>query len=126
GEPALWVLVEHLEVGVGRSGIEVVVDLLHVLAVVALPVGQSEQPLLQDRIAAVPQGQGQAQALFVVADAGQAVLAPAVRAAAGMVMRKIIPGSGVGAVVLTNRAPLALAEVRSPLPPRLSASAVLF
>ena len=124
GELALRVLVEHLEVGVGRSGIKVVVNLLHILAVVALPVGQPEQPLLQDWITAVPQGQGQAQALLVVADAGQAILAPAVGPAAGMVMGKEIPGGAAGAVVLAYGAPLALAEVRAPLAPRLPAEAV--
>ena len=82
GKLALRILVEHLQVGVRRRGVEVVVELLHVLAVVALAVGQAEQALLEDRIAAVPQRQRQAQPLLVVADAGDAVLAPAIGAAA--------------------------------------------
>ena len=45
----LRVLVEILHVRVGRRAIEVEVVLLHVLAVVALAVGQPEEPLLEDR-----------------------------------------------------------------------------
>ena len=66
--------------------VEVEVVLLHVLAVVALAVGQAEQPLLEDRILAVPQRQREAEQLLVVADAGEAVLAPAVGARARLVV----------------------------------------
>ena len=126
GKLALRILVEHLQVGVRRRGVEVVVQLLHVLAVVALAVGQAEEPLLQNRIAAVPQRQRQAEPLLVVADAGDAVLAPAIGPAAGVVVREVIPGVAVGAVILAHRAPLALAEVRPPLPPGLLAEAIFF
>src|SRR5262249_7189068 len=105
---------------------QVVVDLLDVLTVVALAVGQAEQALLQDRVVAVPQCQRQAEALLVVADAGDAVLAPAVGAAAGVVMGEVPPGVAVGAVVLAHGAPLPLAQVRAPFLPRLAAEAVLF
>src|SRR5262249_20762287 len=86
--------------------------------------GQAEQPLLEDRVAAVPQRQRQAQALLVVADAGDAVLAPAVGAAAGVVVGEVVPGVARCAVVLADRAPLTLAEVRAPAPPALPAEAV--
>ena len=74
-------------------GIEVMPDLLHVLAVIALRVREPEEPLLQDRIAPVPQGEGEAQPAFAVGDAQQAILAPAIGAAARMLVRKIIPAS---------------------------------
>ena len=74
------ILVQKLHVRVGRRAIEVEVVLLDVLAVVPLAVGQSEEPLLEDRILPVPQGQREAEALFVIGDAGQAVFAPAVGA----------------------------------------------
>src|SRR5262249_46404459 len=61
----------------------------------------------------------------VVADAGEAVLAPAVGAAAGVVVRQVVPGVARGAVVLADGAPLPLAEVRPPAPPRRPAEAVL-
>src|SRR5271156_6912748 len=98
---------------VGRS-VKIIVVLLHILTVIALAVGQAEKPLLQDRVLSVPQRQRKTQPLLLVADARQTVLAPAIGAAACMVMRKVIPGISVAGVVLAHRAPLAFAEVRSP------------
>src|SRR5207253_946746 len=109
-----------------RRGVEVVVHLFDVLAVVAFGVGQAEEAFLQDRVAAVPESQRQAQPLLAVADAGEAVLAPAVSPAAGLVVREVFPGGTVGTVVLADGAPLPLAEVRPPTPPGLVALAVLF
>jgi hypothetical protein len=74
----LRVLVQELHVGMGRRAVEVEVVLLHVLAVVALAVGEAEQPFLQDRVAPVPQRKCEAQPLLVVADAAKSVFAPAV------------------------------------------------
>ena len=113
----LRVLVQILHVRVRRRAVDVEVVLLDVLAVVALAVGQPEQALLQDGVPLVPQRQREAQPLLVVADSPQAVLAPAVGARARLVVREVVPGVAVVAVVLADRAPLALAEVRSPLLP---------
>ncbi|MER5689761.1 hypothetical protein [Streptomyces sp. NPDC002205] len=77
-ERLLRVLVEVLHVPVGGRRVEVEVVLLDVLPVIALGVGQAEHPLLDDRIPAVPQREREAQSLLVVADARDAVLAPAV------------------------------------------------
>ena len=79
-----------------------------------LGAGQPEEPLLEDRVAPVPQRERQAQPLLDVAEAGQAVLAPAVGAGAGMIVREVGPRVAVGAVVLADRAPLPFAEVRPP------------
>ena len=98
----------------GRA-IEVEVVLLHVLAVIALAVGQPEEPLLEDGIVAVPQGQAEAEALFVVGNAGDAVFAPSVSTGAGVIVGEEVPGVTRFAVVLANRAPLAFAQVRPPL-----------
>src|SRR5262249_58384931 len=95
----------------------IVVELLDVLAVVALAVAEPEQALLQDRILAVPQRNREADTLLDVAEAGDAVLAPAIDAAARMGMGKVGPGVSVSAVVLAHRAPLPLAEVQPPLAP---------
>ena len=83
------------------------------LAVVALAVGQAEQPLLEDGVGAVPDREGEAELAVVVADAGDAVLAPAVRARAGLVVGEVVPRVAVFAVVLADSAPLALGEVRT-------------
>ena len=55
---------------------------------------------------------------MVVGDAAQAVLAPAIRPRSRLVMGEVVPGMSVRAVVLPDRAPLALAEIRPPVLPR--------
>jgi hypothetical protein len=67
--------------------VEVEVILLDVLAVVPFAVVDAEQPLLQDGVLAVPQGQCEAELLEVVGDCSQTVLAPAVRARAWSCMK---------------------------------------
>ena len=114
GERPLRILVEALQVGVRRRRVEVEPVLLGVLAVVALAVGEPEHPLLEDRVGAVPERQRQAQSLLRVADPGDAVLAPAVRARARLVVVQEVPGVATGAVVLADGAPLALGQVRAP------------
>jgi hypothetical protein len=74
----LRVFVEILHVRVGGRAVEVEVVLLDVLAVVGLTVGESEQALLQDGVALVPQGQGEAEPLLVIREAREPVLAPPV------------------------------------------------
>ena len=113
----LRVLVEELHVRVGRRAVEVEVVLLDVLAVVAFAVREPEEPLLQDRVLAVPQGEGEAELLLVVGDPAQAVLAPAIRPGAGVIVGEEVPGIAVFAVVLAHRPPLPLREIRSPFPP---------
>src|SRR6516162_11044275 len=54
---------------------------------------------------------------MIVAETGQAVLTPMIGARAGLIVAEILPGVPVRAVVLANGAPLAFAEVGSPLPP---------
>src|SRR5204862_4415436 len=71
-----------------------------------------------NRVGAVPQRDGEAQVLPIVADARDAVLAPAVGARTRVVVRQVFPRRAVGAVVLAYGAPLPLAHVRAPAPPR--------
>ena len=85
----LRVLVEPLHVGVRGRGVEVEVVLLHVLAVVALRGHEAEEALLEDGVALVPQREAEAEDLVAVADGGQAVLAPAVGAAARLVVGEV-------------------------------------
>ena len=60
----LRIFVEVLHVGVGRRVVQVEIVLLDILAVVALAIGQAEETLLENRIGAVPQGQGEAELLW--------------------------------------------------------------
>ena len=114
GELVLGILVEPLQVRGRGRGVEIVVTLLDVLAMVALGVAQAEEAFLEDRIAAIPQGQGEAKAALPVGQAQQAIFAPAVSPAAGVVVGKIIPAVSTGGIVLPHRAPLALGQVGSP------------
>ena len=118
GELRARVLVQVALVAVRGQVVDVEVVLLDVLTVIAFGIGQAEQTLLQDRVALVPQRQGQAQPLLVVADSGDAVLPPPVGAGPRLVMTEIRPGVFVVAVVLPDRPPLALAEIRPPGAPR--------
>ena len=119
GKLALRILVEHALIGVAGDGIEVEVALLDVLAVIPLRRNDAEVALFQDRVALVPEGEREAQPLLIVADAGDPVFSPSVRPAPRNVVAERVPGSAAGAVILTNRAPLALTQIRSP---RLPAS----
>ena len=113
-ELGLRVLVQRLEVRGGRRAVEEEVGLLDVLAVVPLLVGEPEQALLQDRVAAVPERDREAQARFAVADAEQPVLPPTVGAAAGVVVGEVGPAVAVRGVVLAHGAPLPFGEVWPP------------
>src|SRR5207237_1255746 len=90
-----------------------------VLAVVRLIRRQPEQALLQERIAAVPERRREAKDLIAIADPGDAVLAPAVRLAARQVVREVGPRLAVGTVILADRRPGPLGEVRPPAPPTI-------
>src|ERR1700749_825027 len=118
GELGLRVLVEVALVAVRRQVIDVEVVLLDVLTVISFGIGQAEQALLQDRVPLVPQRKSQAPALLVGAEPGDAILPPAVRARPCLIMTEIRPGVLAVAVVFPDRPPLALAEIRSPGPPR--------
>ncbi len=125
GIRALRILVQILHVRVAGDVVEVEVVLLDVLAVIAFVAGQAEHPLLEDRVGAVPQREREAQLLLVVADAGDAVLAPAVGARARVIVRQVLPRGPVGAVVLAHRAPLPLGQIRAPQAPRAPCPRVL-
>ena len=117
GESDLRVLVEHPHVAVRRRAVEVEVVLLHVLAVVALVAGQPEEALLEDGVALVPEGDAEAHVLEAVTEAAERVLVPAIRAAAGVVVREVFPRLPVRAVVLADGPPGPVADVGSPLLP---------
>ena len=100
--------------GVARDGVQVPPVLLHVLTVVRLLTRQPEHPLLQDRITAIPQRQPQAQPLLHIAETGQAILTPPVGPGPGVIVRQVIPRPAVRAVILPDRAPLPLTDIRPP------------
>src|SRR5581483_5770308 len=114
---ALRVLVEHLEVRMARRGVQVVVQLLDVLPMITLAIGESEQPLLENRIPRVPHREAYTQSLLAVRKPGDTVLSPTIGATAGVIVREIIPRIAVRTVVFTHGAPLTLGEIGSPFLP---------
>ena len=87
----LRVLVQVPLIGVGRQVVDVEVVLLDVLAVIAFAVRQPEEAFFEDRVVLVPQADRETQALLVVADPGDPVLAPPVGARSGLVVRQVVP-----------------------------------
>src|SRR5215467_2551926 len=111
------VLVKVFHVGVSRSAVEIEIALLDILSMVAFVAGQTKEPFLKNGIAPVPQGHCKADVLMTVADARDSILVPAVRPRSRVVMREVLPGVAIWAVVLANGAPGTLAEVRTPTLP---------
>src|SRR5205085_4262831 len=97
GEGGLGILVERLHIGVGGGAVEVKVVFLDVFTVVAFGAGQAEEALFENRVLLIPQAEREAQVLAAVANAQQAVFAPAEGAAAGLVVGEVIPGRAAGA-----------------------------
>ena len=116
-ERGLRIVVAPLEQRVARQALEVPPVLLDVFAVVPLRAGQPEHALLQDRVVPVPEREREAELVPDVRDAGHAVLVPAVRARAGVIVWEVVPGVTALGVVLADRSPCALAQVRAPLVP---------
>ena len=113
-ECALRILVQEFHVRVRGRAVEIEVVLLDVLAVVAFGSCESEETFFQNGIAAVPERDREADELMAIANARQAVLVPAVGVRTRVVVGKVGPGASVRAVVFTDRAPGALADVRPP------------
>src|SRR5438045_9051656 len=103
-----------------RSAIQVEVVFLYVFSVIAFVPGKPEQPFFQDGIPLVPQGNSKAKHLVPVADSAQTILVPPISAGASVVVREIIPGCAVRAVIFPHRAPGAFTQVRSPALPVLA------
>ena len=98
----LRILVQVLHVRVGRGGVEVVVELLDVLAMVPLVSSHAEEPLLEDMVPSVPERQREAQTLVVVGDTTEAVLAPTIDTRPGVVVGEVAPCIAVRRVVLAD------------------------
>src|SRR5260221_743532 len=93
------------------------VAFLHVLAVVAFRRRQAEKTFLQNRIALIRESWGKDEQLIAIANAGDAVFAPTICLAPRQVMRQVIPGVAIGAVVFANRRPSTIGDIGSPATP---------
>lgn len=55
--------------------------------------------------------------LVIIAETRDSVLAPAIGAAPGVIVRQVIPRVAAGTIVFAHGAPLPLGQIRSPLAP---------
>ena len=107
------------------GGVEIVINLFHVLAVIPLPVGQTKESLLENGVAPIPEGERQAKVLLIIRPARNPIFTPPISPAPGVIMRKISPSITARAIILTNRTPLAFRNIRAPAPPITRASRIL-
>ena len=98
----------------GGGGIEIVPDFFGVFAVVAFGVGQSKNSFFENGVAFVPEGEGEAESGVAVGDPEEAIFAPAIGAASGIVVGEVAPGIAVGRIIFADRSPLALGKVGTP------------
>src|SRR4051812_13891877 len=117
GERELWVLIKELHVRVSRRAVKVEVIFLDILTVVPLTVSEAEQAFFQDRIDPIPKPESETKDLFLVRNPSNSVFAPSVCPGPCMIVREVIPGVAVLAVVLPDRPPLPLREIRPPFSP---------
>src|SRR4029434_4654903 len=96
------ILVQISHVRVSRSAVKIEVILLYVFSVVPFAVGEPEESFLDDGIGAVPERECKTQPLLVVADASDAVFTPFVGARPCLVVREIVPGIAIRAIVLSH------------------------
>jgi hypothetical protein len=100
-----------------RQRIDVEVALFDVFAVIAFVRHDAEVAFFEDGIALVPEGHRPAEDLIAVAEAGDAILAPAIRARTGVIVREERPRISICTVVLAHGAPGAIGEIGPPVPP---------
>src|SRR5262249_27061477 len=130
-EPPVWklglrIFVERFHVRMGGGRIQIEVILLDVFAVIALRSRHAEETLLDDRVAPVPERDGETKAPLPIGKTEKPVFSPSVGSASRVVVRKVVPRRSVGGVILPNCSPLPLREVRTPpLPVSLAASVLL-
>src|SRR4029079_15867371 len=91
GKSRLRILVQHFRVRSRRRGVEVEIIFLHVLPVISLRGRNAEETFLEEGIFYVPHRYGGTEATSLVAKSRDAILAPAVRARAGVIVTEIIP-----------------------------------
>ena len=111
------VFVEGFHVGMAGCGVEIEVVLLDIFTVIALRSSQPKKTLFEDGVFPVPERKSEAEMLLSIADAEQAIFVPAIDAGARVVVREVVPGRSVGAVVFTHGAPSPITQIRPPLLP---------
>jgi hypothetical protein len=105
---SLRILVETLAVGVGRRGIEIVVEFLDVLSMVPLRAGETKEAFLEDRILSIPESEAKTESSESITQPQKPILSPAVDTTAGLVKGEGVPDIAVCGVIFPYCPPLAL------------------
>src|SRR5690349_15118475 len=109
-----------------RSAVEIKVILLNVFAVVAFTSGEAKQPLFENGIFSIPEGECKTDHLMAVGDTGNAVFIPTVRFRARVIVGQVVPRGTVSAIVFADGSPRTLAQIRPPaLPVRAAVARLL-
>src|SRR5437879_11809462 len=98
----------------GRSAIQIVVIFFDILTMVTFFACQSKESLFKDRVTSVPEGQRKTHLLMAITDTAKSILSPTEGLRTRVVMRKVIPGCAIGAVVFTHRSPGPFTQISSP------------
>ena len=114
---SLRIDVHHAIPRMTRQRIFVEPILLHVLAVIAFLIHETEESLFENRILAVPHRDTEAERALFITPATNAIFAPSIRATSRVIVWEKTPRISIGGVVLAHGSPLALGEIRSPMPP---------
>ena len=96
------------------------------LAMIALGITQAEESFLQEIVLLVPERKSHVLQTMSVTDTCDAILAPSVCSRPRLVMGEVTPCIAVLRVVLTDRCPLTLRNIRAPFFPVLLAFSVVF
>ena len=82
------IFVEGLGVGMGGGGIEIVITLFDILAVVTLMASKTKEALLENGIAPIPEGGREVESALTITPTAETIFTPAVGATTGMIMRE--------------------------------------
>src|SRR5258708_9384097 len=102
----------RLHLRVRRRRVEIEVTLLLILAMIAFRPAQTEEPLLEDRVPAIPKGQRETKPAFPIGDSQQAVLSPTIGSPAALVSGKMVPSVARLPLILPHSPQLARAQLQ--------------
>ena len=118
GKTLLRILVKPPHEAMGGGIGEMVIVIFNIFAVVPLFISQTKRPLFQNGVLAIPKGKRKAKTTLVIANAQQAIFAPAINTRVRMIVGERSPGIAISRIVFTHSAPLALWQIAAPTPPR--------
>jgi len=119
GEGAVRISIGHPHEAVGGRIVRVPINFLHILTVISLRSGYAEKALLQKRVAFIPESEGETEPILEIRNTTDSVFIPAIGTGTRMIVRQVVPGIAIGAVIFPHRPPGAVCQVRAPAMPVL-------